>query len=85
MTTFTGRLPARFSDRAPRVERRDGVDYWIFEDRSAPLLTTDAHQSWDASQWCVAPVNSERWEVECFATGHIVTRELTTVTDLDHC
>jgi hypothetical protein len=56
-TTFAGRLPARFADRAPRVERRDGIDYWIFEDRPAPLLTTDAHQSWDASQWCVAPVN----------------------------
>jgi predicted TIM-barrel fold metal-dependent hydrolase len=56
-TTFTDRLPARFADRAPRVERRDGIDYWIFEDRPAPLLTTDAHQSWDASQWCVAPIN----------------------------
>ena len=56
-TTLAGRLPARLADRAPRVERRKGIDYWIFEDHAAPLLTTDAHQSWDASQWCVAPVN----------------------------
>ena len=56
-TTFAGRLPAKFADHAPRVERRDAIDYWIFEGRPFPLLTTDAHQSWDASQWCVAPVN----------------------------
>jgi predicted TIM-barrel fold metal-dependent hydrolase len=68
-TTFTGRVPRRFADRAPRVERRDGVDYWIFEDRPTPLLTTDAHQSWDASQWCVAPVNFDEirrgtWDID---------------------
>ena len=53
--TFAGRLPARFVDVAPRVERGDdGADYWIFEDQRVGLPTTDAHQSWDPDEWGVA-------------------------------
>lgn len=68
--TFNGRLPARFSDRAPRIERgADGADYWIFEDDRVGVPTTDAHQSWDPSQWGVAYVNfgdvrRGTWDVE---------------------
>jgi len=55
--TFTGRLPAKFADRAPRVVRDDdGADYWIFDDERVPLPAADVLQSWHPAEWCVSKV-----------------------------
>lgn len=67
--TFTGRLPARFADRAPRVERADGVDWWVFENTRVGLPTGDAHMSWDPSDWGIAFVTFDdmrrgTWDVD---------------------
>jgi predicted TIM-barrel fold metal-dependent hydrolase len=55
-TAFEGRLPRRFADRGPRVLRKDGADYWSFEDRLVPLLGTDAIQSWEPGKGYKGPV-----------------------------
>ncbi len=55
---FEGRLPARFADRRPRVERDDaGVDWWIFDDERVPLLGADATQGWEPGKGYFGPVN----------------------------
>ena len=55
---FEGRLPARFADRAPRVERDDhGIDYWIFEDVRVPLLGADSIKGWEPMKGYLGPVN----------------------------
>ena len=57
---FTDRLPARLADRAPKVERVDGVDRWVFEDVRVALTTADAHQSWERADWKVGPVSFDQ-------------------------
>jgi len=40
---FDGRLPARFADSAPRVERKaDGSDVWVFEGQEIPNIGLNA-------------------------------------------
>jgi predicted TIM-barrel fold metal-dependent hydrolase len=40
--TFAGRLPSKFSDRAPRVERQDGADVWVYDDQAFPNVGFNA-------------------------------------------
>ena len=40
--TFTGRLPAKFADRGPRVERQDGADVWVYDDQAFPNVGFNA-------------------------------------------
>lgn len=55
---FEGRMPAKFRDTAPRVERDDaGVDWWIFEDERVPLLGADGIQGWEPGKGYLGPVN----------------------------
>jgi predicted TIM-barrel fold metal-dependent hydrolase len=52
-TLWQERVPARWRDRAPRVERRDEGDWWVFDDGKAsqPLgLTAAAGRSFVAYQ-----------------------------------
>jgi len=40
---FEGRMPARFADRAPRVEHTDsGDDVWIFNGQTIPNIGLNA-------------------------------------------
>ena len=66
---FVGRMPARFNDVAPRVIRRDGADWWQFEDELVPLLGSDAIQSWEPGKGYLGPVTFEElrpatWNIE---------------------
>lgn len=55
---FTGRVPARFADRAPRVERDDaGVDWWVFGQDRVPLLGSDSWQGFEPGTGYLGPVN----------------------------
>jgi predicted TIM-barrel fold metal-dependent hydrolase len=55
---FDGRMPARYRETGPRVERGDdGVDYWIFEVERVPLLGADAIQGWKPGRGYLGPVN----------------------------
>jgi predicted TIM-barrel fold metal-dependent hydrolase len=40
--TFAGRLPAKFADRAPRVERQDKADVWVYDDQAFPNVGFNA-------------------------------------------
>jgi predicted TIM-barrel fold metal-dependent hydrolase len=49
--TFRGRLPSRFADQTPRVERVNGIDHWVFADDRVPLPAQDGLQSWEPVDW----------------------------------
>jgi predicted TIM-barrel fold metal-dependent hydrolase len=56
--TFTGRMPARFADRTPRVVRDDnGVDWWEVGEERSPLLGADALTSWEPPAKYLGPLN----------------------------
>jgi predicted TIM-barrel fold metal-dependent hydrolase len=53
---FDGRMPAKYADQAPRVERDDkGNDWWVFVNDRVPVLGSDAWQGWE--QGYLGPVN----------------------------
>ncbi|HEY6533496.1 MAG TPA: amidohydrolase family protein [Acidimicrobiales bacterium] len=56
---FEGRLPKAFADRAPRVAREDGADWWVFEDLKVPLLGSEAIQTWEPGAGYYGPVTFE--------------------------
>jgi predicted TIM-barrel fold metal-dependent hydrolase len=58
---FTGRLPARFGNRAPHVERDDaGVDWWVTDGERTPLMGADALSTWEPDQKFLGPLNFEQ-------------------------
>ena len=59
--TFTGRLPARFGDRGPRIERQGAADYWVFEDDRVPLLGVEGIQSWEPGKGHFGPIAYEQF------------------------
>jgi predicted TIM-barrel fold metal-dependent hydrolase len=59
--TFTGRLPARFADRGPRIERQGAADYWAFEDDRVPLLGVEGIQSWEPGKGHFGPIAYEQF------------------------
>ncbi len=67
--TFQGRMPARLSAAGPRIERAEGVDYWIFEDDRVPLLGVEGFQSWEPGKAHLGPITFEEfrpgvWQIE---------------------
>lgn len=45
---FVGRVPARFAEVAPRVERDgQGFDWWVFDHERVPLLGSDSWQGFE--------------------------------------
>jgi predicted TIM-barrel fold metal-dependent hydrolase len=68
--TFTGRMPAKFADRGPRVERDDrGNDHWIVDDDRFPLMGSDAIITWEPNDRYLGPTSYERirrgtWDID---------------------
>jgi predicted TIM-barrel fold metal-dependent hydrolase len=68
---FTDRLPARFKDDEPRVERGDdGVDRWVFTDTvfDLPMITVSV-VGIAPEQWSLGPINFEdmrpgSWDID---------------------
>jgi predicted TIM-barrel fold metal-dependent hydrolase len=55
---FVGRLPAKFGDDAPRVERDDkGHDWWVFDHDRVPLLGSDSWMGFEPGHEYLGPVN----------------------------
>lgn len=49
---FDGRLPARFADRAPRLEVGDiGLPWWVVDDARVPILLGNAAAGRDPREW----------------------------------
>jgi predicted TIM-barrel fold metal-dependent hydrolase len=57
--TFEGRLPAKFADRAPRVERRDDADVWVYDGKDFPNVGFNAVVGRPVDEWGFEP---ERFE-----------------------
>ena len=56
---FEGRLPSRFREIGPRVIRKNGADWWVFEDKEVAILGADAIQSWEPGAVYGGPVTFE--------------------------
>ncbi|MCB0994813.1 MAG: amidohydrolase [Acidimicrobiales bacterium] len=55
---FEGRVPRRFADVAPRVERDEhGHDWWVFDHERVPLLGSDSWQGFEPGHAYLGQVN----------------------------
>lgn len=53
---FDRHIPARFKDRAPRIERINDLDRWIFLDTETGSVGLNAVASWPKEEWGFDPV-----------------------------
>jgi predicted TIM-barrel fold metal-dependent hydrolase len=53
---FERHMPTKYKDRAPRVERVDGLDQWIFLDTQTGSVGLNAVASWPKEEWNFDPV-----------------------------
>ena len=54
---FERHIPARFRDRAPRIERRDdGIDRWVYLGTETGSVGLNAVASWPREEWSFDPV-----------------------------
>lgn len=46
-TMFQGRLPRKFTDRAPYVERDNDAEAWVFDELRSPISAADGYVTWE--------------------------------------
>ena len=64
---FDGRLPARFADRAPRVEHRDdGSDVWTFNGSVIPNVGLNAVAGRPRAEYGIEPTAFDEMRPGCF-------------------
>jgi predicted TIM-barrel fold metal-dependent hydrolase len=64
---FEGRLPAGYSDRAPRVDRRaDGSDVWVFNGSVIPNVGLNAVAGRPREEYGVEPTAFDEMRPGCF-------------------
>jgi len=64
---FEGRLPARFADRAPRVERTpNGDDVWVFDGQTIPNIGLNAVAGRPKEEYGVNPTAFDEMRAGCF-------------------
>src|SRR4051812_30235548 len=64
---FEGRLPAKYADVAPRVERRDdGSDVWTFNSAVIPNVGLNAVAVRPKSEYGVDPTAFDEMRAGCF-------------------
>jgi predicted TIM-barrel fold metal-dependent hydrolase len=68
--TFKGRLPQRFAEQTPKVERTDGVDYWVFPDERTPVMASDGVASWEPTDWDVGMASYEDFRPGVYDVQH---------------
>ncbi|HEX4219747.1 MAG TPA: amidohydrolase family protein [Acidimicrobiales bacterium] len=70
--TFTGRLPRKFAETGPRIEREDAVDYWVFEGVRVPLLGVEGIQSWEPGKGHFGPITFDKFRPGMWQIDHRV-------------
>jgi predicted TIM-barrel fold metal-dependent hydrolase len=64
---FEGRLPARFADQAPRVERTDsGDDVWVFDGKVVPNIGLNAVAGRPKDEYGVDPTAFDEMRPGCY-------------------
>ena len=63
---WTSRLPAELHDRAPHVVHENGVDWWLVEDRRAPMLGLLAAMGNPREQWTPDPTTYAKMRKSCY-------------------
>jgi predicted TIM-barrel fold metal-dependent hydrolase len=64
---FEGRMPPRLAERAPRiVERDDGVQHWLYEDRTYPNVGLNAVAGRRRDTWSMDPSRFDEMRPGCF-------------------
>src|SRR5438132_9561766 len=64
---FEGRLPARFADRAPRVERTEnGDDVWVFDGQTIPNIGLNAVAGRPKEEYGVNPTAFDEMRPGCY-------------------
>ena len=76
--TFAGRMPAKFTDAAPRVETDDeGVPWWVLEDKRMPILFANGAAGRVLEEW----KGASRCSYEEFRPS--VSEPVTRLSDMD--
>ncbi|HZJ27657.1 MAG TPA: amidohydrolase family protein [Acidimicrobiia bacterium] len=66
-TMFEGRVPAKYADRAPRVEQTDdGDDVWVFEGSRIPNIGLNAVAGRPKDEYGVDPTAFDEMRPGCF-------------------
>jgi len=64
---FEGRLPSKFADRAPRVERTpNGDDVWVFDGQTIPNIGLNAVAGRPKAEYGVNPTAFDEMRPGCF-------------------
>ncbi len=64
---FAGRLPARYADQAPRVERRDdGSDVWLWNDTVFPNVGLNAVAGRPREEYGIEPTAFDEMRPGCY-------------------
>jgi predicted TIM-barrel fold metal-dependent hydrolase len=64
---FEGRLPAKYADRAPRVERTDaGNDVWVFDGARIPNIGLNAVAGRPREEYGIDPTSFEEIRPGCY-------------------
>jgi len=64
---FDGRLPSRFADRAPRIERgADGADFWKFGNAIVPNVALNAIAGRPKEEYGIEPQSLDEVRPGCF-------------------
>ena len=58
--TFTGRLPVRYAESGPHIERQGEADYWVFEGARVPVLGLEGIAGWEPGQGHYGPIAFEK-------------------------
>lgn len=62
---WQSRLPRKYRDIGPRVERVDGLDNWVYEDKSMAMSGITAVVGKPRDDWSLGPVNFEDLHPAC--------------------
>lgn len=63
---WTDRLPRKYVDIGPHVERVDGVDHWVYEDRKVAMTGITAVVGTPREDWSPGPVNIADLHPSCW-------------------
>src|SRR2546428_12483518 len=65
-TLWSERLPQRYRDVGPRIEHREGIETWVYEDRVVPTNGLVAIVGKDKESWSPAVVDYRSLHPGCY-------------------